>query len=257
MGIWRYIKCDYEAAKRNDPAIPDGLRGFFEVVFCTPGFLAITAHRGIHFLHSALHIPVLPRFVSLLVRWWTGIERHPAAQIGEGFFIDHGAGVVIGETTIVGKNVVLYQGVTLGGTGNEKCHKRHPTLGDNVFVGSGAKILGPITIGSNSRIGANSVVLKDVPAKATVTGMRARIVKVDGKQVGGGSSGFSQEELLSRVIRLEEEVYYLRGELKEMRGEAPVEERASGEGLDVEVMHGSSVIGGAHKFTYQSDISKK
>ena len=137
MGIWKNISSDYMAAKRNDPAIPDGLRGFLEIVFCTPGFLAITAHRGIHCLHTRWHIPVLPRFISLIVRWWTGIEIHPAAQIGEGFFIDHGAGVVIGETAVVGKNVTLYQGVTLGGTGNEKSHKRHPTLGDNVFVGSG------------------------------------------------------------------------------------------------------------------------
>ena len=96
MGIWKNISSDYMAAKRNDPAIPDGLRGFLEIVFCTPGFLAITAHRGIHCLHTRWHIPVLPRFISLIVRWWTGIEIHPAAQIGEGFFIDHGAGVVIG-----------------------------------------------------------------------------------------------------------------------------------------------------------------
>lgn len=240
MKIWEYIKSDYEAAKRNDPAIPDGLRGAFEVVLCTPGFLAITAHRGIHFLHSQLHIPVLPRLISLFVRWWTGIEIHPAAQIGEGFFIDHGAGVVIGETAIIGRNAVLYQGVTLGGTGNEKCHKRHPTLGENVFVGSGAKILGPITIGSNSRIGANSVVLKNVPANATVTGMRARIVKVDGKAVSSGGSGLSQEELLTRIIRLEEEIYYLRGELREMKNMAPQEEIIHGAGLDIEVEHEKS-----------------
>ncbi|MDO4987727.1 MAG: serine O-acetyltransferase EpsC [Synergistes sp.] len=218
MGVWKYIKSDYDAAKRNDPAIPDGIRGFFEVLFCTPGFLAITAHRGIHFLHSTLHIPLLPRFISLFVRWWTGIEIHPAAQIGYGFFIDHGAGVVIGETTIVGNNVTMYQGVTLGGTGNEKCHKRHPTIGDNVFIGSGAKLLGPITVGANARIGANSAVLKDVPEYATVTGMRARIIKVDGQPVSSGESEYSPEELFKRIIRLEEEVYYLRGELKKARG---------------------------------------
>lgn len=237
MGAWHNIRSDYMAAKRNDPAIPDGLRGFFEVLLCTPGFLAITAHRGIHFLHSKLHIPVLPRLISLFVRWWTGIEIHPAAQIGEGFFIDHGAGVVIGETTIIGKNVTLYQGVTLGGTGNEKCHKRHPTLGDNVFVGSGAKILGPITVGSHSRIGANSVVLKNVPERATVTGMRARIVKVDGKAVSSPQAALSQEELFARILRLEEELYYLRREFKICRGDFIESTPDLPEGLEIEVKH--------------------
>ncbi|MDO4559602.1 MAG: serine O-acetyltransferase EpsC [bacterium] len=237
MGIWRYIKSDYLAAKRNDPAIPDGFRGFLEVVLCTPGFLAITAHRGIHFLHTRWHIPVLPRFISLFVRWWTGIEIHPAAQIGEGFFIDHGAGVVIGETAIVGKNVTLYQGVTLGGTGNEKSHKRHPTLGDNVFVGSGAKILGPITVGANSRIGANSAVLKNVPENATVTGMRARIVKVDGKPVSSASAALSPEELLARIIRLEEELYYLQREFRQCRGDELEEDGEISRELEIEVSH--------------------
>lgn len=237
MGIWKNISSDYMAAKRNDPAIPDGLRGFLEIVFCTPGFLAITAHRGIHCLHTRWHIPVLPRFISLIVRWWTGIEIHPAAQIGEGFFIDHGAGVVIGETTIVGKNVTLYQGVTLGGTGNEKSHKRHPTLGDNVFVGSGAKILGPIVVGSNSRIGANSVVLKNVPENATVTGMRARIVKVGGRPVSSAGAALSPEELLARIIRLEEELYYLQREFKQCRGDEVEEETEISDELEIEVSH--------------------
>ena len=237
MGIWKNISSDYMAAKRNDPAIPDGLRGFLEIVFCTPGFLAITAHRGIHCLHTRWHIPVLPRFISLIVRWWTGIEIHPAAQIGEGFFIDHGSGVVIGETAVVGKNVTLYQGVTLGGTGNEKSHKRHPTLGDNVFVGSGAKILGPITVGSNSRIGANSAVLKNVPENATVTGMRARIVKVNGKPVSSASAALSPEELLARIIRLEEELYYLQREFKQCRGDEIEEAPAVSGELEIEAVH--------------------
>lgn len=237
MGIWKNISSDYMAAKRNDPAIPDGVRGFLEIVFCTPGFLAITAHRGIHCLHTRWHIPVLPRFISLIVRWWTGIEIHPAAQIGEGFFIDHGAGVVIGETAVVGKNVTLYQGVTLGGTGNEKSHKRHPTLGDNVFVGSGAKILGPITVGSNSRIGANSAVLKNVPENATVTGMRARIVKVNGRPVSSASAALSPEELLARIIRLEEELYYLQREFKQCRGDEIEEAPAVSGELEIEMAH--------------------
>ena len=237
MGIWRNIQSDYTAARRNDPAIPAGFRGFLEVVFCTPGFLAITAHRGIHYLHTRWRVPVLPRFISLIVRWWTGIEIHPAAQIGEGFFIDPGAGVVSGETTIVGKNVTLYQGVTLGGTGNEKSHKRHPTLGDNVFVGSGAKILGPIVVGSNSRIGANSVVLKNVPENATVTGMRARIVKVGGRPVSSAGAALSPEELLARIIRLEEELYYLQREFKQCRGDEVEEETEISDELEIEVSH--------------------
>ena len=182
MGIWKNISSDYMAAKRNDPAIPDGLRGFLEIVFCTPGFLAITAHRGIHCLHTRWHIPVLPRFISLIVRWWTGIEIHPAAQIGEGFFIDHGAGVVIGETAVVGDDCVIYQGATLGGTGKET-GKRHPTLGKNVMVGCGARVLGPITIGDNVKIAANAVVLSDLPPNSTAVGVPARIVKRNGVRV--------------------------------------------------------------------------
>ena len=111
MNAWRTIRSDYLAAKRNDTSISDGARGFFEVLLCTPGFFAITAHRGIHFLHSTLHIPVLPRLLSLFVRWWTGIEIHPAAKIGAGFFVDHGAGVVIGETAEVGESVSIACGI--------------------------------------------------------------------------------------------------------------------------------------------------
>ncbi len=212
MNVWRTIQSDYQAARRNDPSISDGARGFFEVALCTPGFLAITAHRGIHFLHSTLRIPVLPRLLSLFVRWWTGIEIHPAAKIGAGFFVDHGAGVVIGETAEIGENVTLFHGVTLGATGNEKSHKRHPTLGDNIFVGSGAKILGPITVGSNSKIGANSVVLRDVPEGATVTGVRARVVKVHGAAVRSVEAELRTAELEARIARLEEEITRLRGE---------------------------------------------
>ncbi len=240
MTLFRYIKSDYAAAKRNDPALPGGIRGFLEIALCTPGFLAITAHRGLHFMHSTLHIPVLPRFLSLIVRWWTGVEIHPAAVIGEGFFVDHGAAVVIGETAEVGKNVTLYQGVTLGGTGNEKQHKRHPSLGDNVFVGSGAKILGPITVGDNSRIGANSVVLKNVPANATVTGLRARIIKVDGRPVASASHAHSTDELLMHIMRLEEELYYLKREFKECKGDIKAASAAAPADIEIEIAHGSA-----------------
>ena len=165
-----------------------------------------------------MHIPVLPRLLSLFVRWWTGIEIHPAAKIGAGFFVDHGAGVVIGETAEVGENVTLFHGVTLGATGNEKSHKRHPTLGDNIFVGSGAKLLGPITVGSNSKIGANSVVLRDVPEGATVTGVRARVVKLGGSPVRQQTAAEAYAaELEARLARLEEEIR----ELRAARAETP------------------------------------
>lgn len=234
MSAWENIKSDYGAARRNDPAIPDGPRGTLEVVFCTPGFLAIVCHRGIHFLHERVGIPVLPRFLSLIVRWWTGIEIQPGAQVGRGFFIDHGAGVVIGETTIIGDNVTIFQGVTLGGTGNEKAHKRHPTLGDDVFIGSGAKILGPIVIGSGSRIGANSVVLKNVPPNSTVTGMRARIVKIDGKRICGNCGVVSQEEFYPAMLRLEQEIYSLKKELRRLKGEPEPREAKSKVEIEVE-----------------------
>jgi len=177
--IWQTVKSDFQAVKDRDPAIPDGLRGFFEVILCTPGFQAILAHRLIHFLHTRLRIPILPRFLGLIVRWWTGIEIHPGAQIGKGVFIDHGMGVVIGETAIVKDNVTLFHGVTLGGTGKEK-GKRHPTVEEGAFIGAGAKILGNITIGKNSKIGAGSVVVKDVPPDSTVVGIPAFMVKHKG-----------------------------------------------------------------------------
>ena len=223
MKAWEYIKSDFDAAMDNDPALPRNFKGALEIIFCTQGFLAITCHRGIHFLHSQLHIPVLPRFLSLIVRWWTGIEIHPNAKIGKSFFIDHGSGVVIGETAEVGDHVTMYQGVTLGGTGKDKGVKRHPTIGNNVFIGSGAKILGPITVGDNARIGANSAVLKNVPAGATVTGMRARIVKINGKRVEECSSCINTDEMRMQLFRLEEEVYLLKKELRRLKGEAEPE----------------------------------
>lgn len=235
MSAWEYIKSDFEAAMRNDPAIPKGLRGVLEVILCTPGFLAITFHRALHFMHSTMHIPVLPRFLSLIVRWWTGIEIHPGAKIGKGFFVDHGAGVVIGETAEIGDNVTLYQGVTLGGTGNEKGIKRHPTLESNVFVGSGAKILGPITIGANSRIGANSAVLKNVPQNATVTGMRARIIKIEGKRISKCPIGVNPEELCEKLLRMEEEIAMFKKEIRSLKGEK--EKPVVPSHVEVEILH--------------------
>ena len=168
---------DLRAPLQRDPAAT----GWIDVVLSYPGFHAITAHRFIHRLYLA-GIPIVPRFLSNLNRFVTGIEIHPAAQIGKGFFIDHGMGVVIGATAQVGDEVTLYQGVTLGGTSLSH-GKRHPTLGNHVVVGAGASVLGAITIGDNSRVGGGSVVVRDVPPNATVVGVPARVVLQDGKPV--------------------------------------------------------------------------
>jgi|Deesub1362B_J571_1020462.scaffolds.fasta_scaffold00036_41 cysteinyl-tRNA synthetase len=171
MGFWSDIKRDFEAVFERDPAA----RSKLEVILTYPGFHAIFFHRISHALWK-MKIPVIPRLLSHIVRIFTGIEIHPAARIGPGFFIDHGMGVVIGETTEIGENCLLYQGVTLGGTGKER-GKRHPTLGDNVVVGAGAKILGAIRIGNNVKIGANAVVLKSVPDHSIVVGVPGRVIK--------------------------------------------------------------------------------
>jgi len=168
------------AAQDRDPAAR-GAAGLLEVVLSYPGFHAMLMHRAAHRLHL-WHLTILARFVSQFGRWWTGIEIHPGAVIGRGVFIDHGMGVVIGETTVIGDNVTLFQGVTLGGTGRET-GKRHPTLRDNVVVGAGARILGNITIGRDVRIGAGSVVVKDVPDHCTVVGVPARVVRHKGERV--------------------------------------------------------------------------
>ncbi|GAC1653559.1 MAG: serine O-acetyltransferase [Vulcanimicrobiaceae bacterium] len=171
------LYADLRAPLERDPAASS----WVDVVLSYPGFHAITAHRIIHLLQRT-GIPVVPRFLAHLNRFFTGIEIHPAAKIGKGFFIDHGMGVVIGATAEVGDNVTLYQGVTLGGTSLSH-GKRHPTLGNNVVVGAGAAVLGAITIGDNSRVGGGSVVVRDVPANATVVGVPARVVLQDGKPV--------------------------------------------------------------------------
>jgi len=168
------------AAMARDPAAR-GVSGVIEIVFTYSGFHAILMHRSTHFLWK-LHVPFLPRALSQIARFLTGIEIHPGAEVGRGFFIDHGMGVVIGETAVVGDSVTLYQGVTLGGTGKET-GKRHPTLGNNVVVGSGARVLGNITVGNDVRVGAGSVVVKDVPDHCTVVGVPGRIVRDRGKRV--------------------------------------------------------------------------
>jgi serine O-acetyltransferase len=168
---------DLRAPVENDPAA----NGWLEVFLAYPGFHALVAHRLVHALHRA-RVPVLPRVLSTFARSFTGIEIDPGAKLGSGIFIDHGMGVVIGETAEVGDGCTIYQGVTLGGTSLLRT-KRHPTLGRNVTVGSGAAVLGAITIGDGAKIGANSVVVKDVPPNATVVGIPGRVVLLDGRPV--------------------------------------------------------------------------
>lgn len=170
------LRDDFKAVFERDPAV----RSVFEIIFCYPGFHAMFFYRlGHWFWTNQLYF--LGRLVSHLGRFLTGIEIHPGAKIGRGFFIDHGMGVVIGETAEIGDNCTLYHGVTLGGTSWAK-EKRHPTLGDNVVVGSGAKILGPFTVGDNSKVGSNSVVVKEVPANSTVVGVPGRVVFSEGQK---------------------------------------------------------------------------
>lgn len=193
------LKKDVKVVFDRDPAA----RSVLEVVFCYQGLHAIWFHRLSNYLYKKGFV-LLPRMISNFARFLTGIEIHPGATIGEGLFIDHGAGIVIGETAEIGKNVTLYQGVTLGGTGKEK-GKRHPTIGNNVVVASGAKVLGSFNVGDHAKIGAGSVVLKEVPANATVVGIPGKVVLMYGKKVKSKEE-LEQEKNLSCEIRaLEEE----------------------------------------------------
>ena len=205
---------DFRSALDNDPAAR-GFWGAVEVLFTYAGFHAIIAHRIAHLLHR-MGIPFLPRLLSQIARFITGVEIHPGAQIGEGFFIDHGMGVVIGETAIVGNDCVLFQGVTLGGTGKET-GKRHPTLGNNVMVSAGAKVLGNITIGDNCKIGAQAVVLKNVPSNCTVVGVPGRVVVRDGVKVQKGvdlQHSDLPDPIAERLMLLQKEIDCIHEHLK-------------------------------------------
>jgi len=175
--MFKLTKSYFKIIKERDPAA----KGFLEIILCYPGFQALVLHRISHKLWK-YNLPLLPRILSQITRNFTGIEIHPGAKIGEGVFIDHGMGVVIGETSEIGDRCLLYQGVTLGGTGKE-CGKRHPTLQENVVVGAGAKVLGAIEIGSNTRIGAGSVVVKNVEKNSTVVGIPGRVVHQSGVKI--------------------------------------------------------------------------
>ena len=175
--LFKNISYDVQAVLERDPAA----RTKIEVFLLYPGIQAVMWHRLAHFFYKH-NRKFIARWISQCTRFWTGIEIHPGATIGRGLFIDHGMGVVIGETAIIGDNCTIYQGVTLGGTGKEK-GKRHPTLGNNVMVGSGAKVLGPFTVVDNSKIAAGAVVLSEVPPNSTCVGVPARIVKREGIRV--------------------------------------------------------------------------
>lgn len=186
------LRKDIRVVMERDPAA----KSVLEVILCYPGFHAILIHRVAHAFYSWGWF-VTARLISQFSRFLTGIEIHPGAKIGEGLFIDHGSGVVIGETTEIGNNVTIYQGVTLGGTGKEK-GKRHPTIGNNVVVSTGARILGSFTVGDNSKIGAGSVVLKEVPPNSTVVGVPGKVVAMGGQRVApaGGSEIDLRHDLL-------------------------------------------------------------
>jgi serine O-acetyltransferase len=183
MSAWRQalaeVRADLAAARERDPAA-QGVTAF-EILAGWAGVQALLAHRASHALFRA-GVPFVPRAIAYLSRAVTGVEIHPAARIGDGFFIDHGSGVVIGETAEIGDRVTLYQGVTLGGTGLQP-GKRHPTVGDDVTLGAGAKLLGPIAVGNGAKVGANTVVVEDVPPGATVVGNPGHKVKINGKRV--------------------------------------------------------------------------
>ena len=211
------VRRDVRAAQERDPAAAGVSTG--GILAAWPGVHALLAHRVAHALSSA-RVPLLPRAIAYLTRSITGIEIHPAARIGDGLFIDHGMGVVIGETAEVGIDVTMYQGVTLGGTGFAS-GKRHPTVEDNVTIGSGAKLLGPITIGHGAKIGANAVVINDVPPNSTVVGNPGHPVRVDGQRPEGPDADWvhlpdpiadAMKQMSGRIAELEREVASLRGE---------------------------------------------
>ncbi len=227
--LLRAIRADLAIIKERDPAC----RGTLEILLCYPGFHALVLHRLSHRLwHLGLALPA--RLLSQLSRGLTGIEIHPGARIGAGVFIDHGMGVVIGETSVIGNNCLLYQGVTLGGTGKQH-GKRHPTLLDNVVVGAGAKVLGAITVGSNTRIGAGSVLLRDVGPDSTVVGIPGRVIHQSGVRIDPlAHSALPDAEarvirnLMERIDSLENDLARTQACLREVAAGRPLAEPCAG-----------------------------
>lgn len=215
--MFRVIREDLRAVFERDPAA----RGTLEVLLTYSGFHALLAYRVAHRLKK-WHIPLIPRAISQMARLLTGIEIHPVATIGTGFFIDHGMGVVIGETAEIGDHVTLFQGVTLGGTGKER-GKRHPTLGNHVVVGAGAKILGGIKVGDHVKVGANSVVLKSVPPNSTVIGVPARVIKMEGERLPEATMDHINipDPIAERLDVLDRELFELRKKVESRDREPP------------------------------------
>lgn len=214
IGFFKSVKEDIAAVFENDPAA----RSYAEVLFCYPGLHAVWAHHVTHWLW--LHdFRFLARFASQISRLLTSIEIHPGAEIGRRLFIDHGMSVVIGETSVIGDDVTLYQGVTLGGTGKER-GKRHPTIGHKVTIGAGAKVLGNITVGDNCRVGAGSVVLRSVPPNSTIVGVPGHIVLRDGKRVVITDPKDIRDPLSDVIIKLAAEVHELRERFQQHSHEA-------------------------------------
>ena len=217
------IRADLAIIRERDPAA----RGTLEILLCYPGFHALALHRISHRLWG-LGLPLLPRLLSQVGRGLTGVEIHPGARIGGGVFIDHGMGVVVGETAVIGNNCLLYQGVTLGGTG-KAIGKRHPTLHDNVVVGAGAKVLGAITVGSNTRIGAGSVVLRDVAPNSTVVGIPGRVIHQSGVRIDPLAHSALPDAEANVIRNLMERIDALEGELA--RTQACLRQLAAGRPL--------------------------
>ncbi|MEF2969077.1 serine O-acetyltransferase [Paenibacillus sp. M1] len=215
--MFKRMKSDIQAVFENDPAA----RSWFEVVFTYSGLHAIWSHRIAHALFRRRWFTPA-RIVSQVSRFFTGIEIHPGARIGNRLFIDHGMGVVIGETCEIGDDVVIYQGVTLGGSGKEK-GKRHPTIGNNVVIGSGAKILGSFKVGDQCNIGANSVVLKEVPPGSTVVGIPGKVVRQGGKRLDRLSHELP-DPVVDMMRSLHEEIARLQEEIKDLKQRLPEEQ---------------------------------
>jgi len=214
LSFFKRLKGDIEVVFDQDPAA----RSYFEVILTYSGLHAIWLHRIAHFLYRKKFF-FIARVISQLNRFFTGIEIHPGAQIGERFFIDHGMGVVIGETCEIGNNVTIYQGVTLGGTGKEK-GKRHPTVKDNALIATGAKVLGSITIGEYSKVGAGSVVLKDVPDNSTVVGIPGHVVVRNGERVVNKLDHHKlPDPVYDQLAELQAEIKKLTGETEPVKGE--------------------------------------
>lgn len=209
--FFKRLREDINFAKQVDPAA----RSKFEIWLTYSGVHALSRHRVANFFYRA-HLKLLARIISQVAKFFTGIEIHPAAKIASGVFIDHGSGVVIGETAVIEKNVVIYQGVTLGGTGKDNGKRRHPTIKEGAVISCGAKVLGGITVGEYAKVGAGSVVLKDVPPRATVVGVPARIVRINGEKVGiARDQGCECEDyILQKICSLRARIDELEKELK-------------------------------------------